>query len=277
MAKISADAAKPSRTWIKPLARLGYGARGLVYLVVAFFALLTAFSGGENEDTKGAIKFLTDNAAGTLLTIVLIVGLAGYSIWRFIQASFDTDNHGTKPSALAIRAGLLTSGLIYAVLTVYTFSLWWGSGPFGSGSGGGGFAKWVSGVVGARPAAIAGASIMLGVAAAHFIKAAKRKYHDYFDASKKVMAALDPVAIAGLVARGLTFLVLAILLYTHGLTSGKGGGSTPGLKDALDYVLELPAGTWLLGAIGVGLLAFSAYSFAEAWWRRISVAKVPAP
>lgn len=267
---------RPTRWWLKPFARMGYGARGLVYLVVAFFALLTAFSGGENHDTREAIQFLTKNAAGTILTVILILGLAGYSLWRLAQATFDTDHHGDKPAGLLVRAGLLASCVVYAVLTVYTFSLWWGAAS--AGGGGGGFARWASGVIGERYAAIAAACIVLGVAVAHTVKAAKRKYRRYFEAPADLMRIIDPVAICGLVARGAVFLIIALLLYRRGFTSEKGGGgNTPGLRDALDYLLDLPAGHWLLAVVGLGLLAFAAYSFAEAAWRRIDLSDVPVP
>lgn len=267
---------RPRPAWLKPFARFGYGARGLVYLVVGFFTLVTAVSGGDNRDTRDAIEFLSRNALGDSLTVALIAGLACYSLWRFVQAILDADDHGLDVSGAAVRAGLLVSGGTYAVLSLYAFSLWWGSGGFGSGDGGGGdggnggFADLLAQAVGSRYAAILLATIFAGVAAAHFWKALRRKYRAHIDAPSTAMRLVDPVAIAGLTARGAIFLFMAVLFYTRGVTAGEDGGE-PGLKEALDYIVSLPAGHWLLGATGVGLVAFAAYSFAEARWRRIDV------
>jgi len=48
----------------------------------------------------------------------------------------------------------------------------------------------------------------------------------------------------------------------------------PGLEDALNALQSLPYGTFWLGLIGLGLIAFALYSFAEAIWRRIDTAAV---
>lgn len=264
----------PRPAWFKPFARWGYASRGLVYVVVGFFALVTAIRGGENRGAKEAIQFLSENMAGDILMLILLVGLASYAAWRFVQSVFDTDDHGGKPTGLGVRAGLLASGVTYAALAVYAFSLWWGSGAFGSGGGGGSgsgeVAKALARWVGAQYAAYAIGIVLLVVGGAHIWKAVKRKYRDNLAADRTTMRAIDPVAVAGLVARGIIFLILALLFYRRGLTADE-SNSTPGMQAALDYILSLPAGNILLGATGVGLLAFAAYSFAEAIWRRINV------
>ena len=45
-------------------------------------------------------------------------------------------------------------------------------------------------------------------------------------------------------------------------------------SEALEALQGMPAGGALLLAIGVGLLAFAVYSFAEARWRRIDLSEV---
>lgn len=261
--------ARPDRSWLKPFARAGYAARGFVYLVIGFFALLAATGGGQTQDSRGALQVLMDNTGGTVLVVALIVGLAGYSAWRFVQSVFDTDDHGWSAKGLAIRAGLLVSGLIYAVLTVYTISLWRGAGSQGDG-GGGAFAQWLSGLVGARPAAWLLAIAILGAAGAHVFKAVKRGYRKHISVPPRFDDLLDPIARTGLIARGAVFAVIALLLIRRGVGSGE-GASTPGIRDALNYVTGLPLGQVLLGAMALGLIAFAFYSFIEAIWRRVNV------
>lgn len=267
-------APRPHPRWIKPFARAGYAARGIVYLVIGFYALTAAVSGGQTEDTRGALEILTDSGPGTVLVVMLIAGLAGYSAWRFVQSLLDTDDHGMSPKGLAVRGGLLASAITYAVLTLYTVSLWRGAG---GEEGGGDVAQWLSGFVGARITAFVLAATFAGVAIAHFVKAWKRGYARHIEAPQRAMKLVDPVARAGLSARGAVFAVLALLLLTRGLTASGEGAETPGLGDALDWITSLPAGSLLLGLMGVGLLAFALYSLTEAVWRRINVEDASLP
>lgn len=271
------NAAAANRKWVKPIARLGYGARGLVYLVIAFFAMSAAMQGGETQDTRGALEFLSGSGFGVALTFVLILGLAGYALWRLIQALFDTDDHGLDPKGLAVRAGLLTSAFTYSVLTIYTFSLWHGTGGEAGESSGGAFAQFLSGLVGARPAAWLFALVFLVVAGAHFLKAVKQRYRDHISVPSTLESWLDPVAMTGLIARGFVFVVIAILFFTRGVRGSGEGADTPGLGDALDFITGLPLGWVLLALMGAGLLAFSLYSFTQALWRRVNVEDASAP
>ncbi|WP_420407064.1 DUF1206 domain-containing protein [Hoeflea sp.] len=254
------------RDWFKPFARLGYGARGLVYLVIAFFVLSASVTAGSSGDAKSAIRFLTQSRISEVLTPLLIVSLAGYSLWRLVQAVFDTDHHGTSAVGLGTRIGLVGSAVSYGFLLLYSFSLWRGSGSSGDS---GGFAEIAASFLGATPVSLILASIFLVVGGAHFYKAATRKYRDHIKASDKATAWIDIAAIGGLVSRGLIFFIIAFLFYRSGLSAG--GDDQAGTGDALDFIAGLPFGNWLLAAMGIGLFLFSLYSFAEAIWRRINV------
>lgn len=261
------------KNWIKPLARAGYSARGTVYVIVGLFALLAAVGAAESKDTKGALEKLLEQPFGTVIVWLLIVGLAGYVVWRLIQSVFDTDDHGVGPRGLAVRGGLLASAVTYATLAVFALSL---LGVFSGGDdgGSGGIAGWLTGFFATRWVALALACTFAGVAGAHFWKAWTRKYEDHIEADSEMMSVIHPISIAGLVARGIIFLVIAVLFAYRFLGRRQDdaeGGETPGLKDALGFIQDLPAGGWLLAAIGLGLIAFSAYSFIEARWRRINI------
>lgn len=262
-----------THAWIERLARAGYAARGLVYAIIGIFAILAAFGGGDEKDSEGALRTLLSQPFGQALVWAMIVGLVGYVIWRLLQAILDADGHGTDAKGLMVRAALLVSAFTYTTLAIYALSLLgvWSSGRDGGGGGGGGagpVASAIAGFVGARPVSLGLAAIFCGVAIAHWRKAATRKYAERLAASDAAMRFIDPVSIAGLVARGVVFAVIAVLLFRRGFASGEDGG-TPGLESALEYVRALPLGNWLLALLGLGLVAFAAYSLAEARWRRI--------
>src|SRR5687768_6219264 len=99
---------------IEPIARVGFTARGAVYVVVGALAVAAATgqTGGRTTDTHGAVDEVGRFTAGGVLLLVLALGLLAYAVWRVAQSILDLDQKGTGFKALAIRAGFLGSGLI---------------------------------------------------------------------------------------------------------------------------------------------------------------------
>lgn len=259
----------PKPQWLKVFARLGYAARGVIYLVIGGFALFAAFGYSEKTDARGALQTIVHSGIGNVAAVALILGLVCYSVWRIIQALLDADGHGWEPKGLLVRAGLLVSGAVYATLTVYTFSLYVGMRRPGADLGRD-IAAGFAGVIGSPMAASLLALGFAGVGVAHLVKAFTNRYAPHFQASPSAMTFIHPVATIGLAARGIIFFVIAFLFLYRGLNAGEGGGH-PGLKEALDFIHGLPGGSWLLAAIGAGLIAFSGYSMIEAATRRIAL------
>lgn len=259
----------------KPVARLGYFSRGIVYLIIGAFAFLAAYDGRQAQGTEGALQSLLTQPFGEFLVMAMIAGLVAYVLWRLTQALLDADDHGHSPKGLAIRISLLASAFTYATLAVYAASL---LGLFGflSGSGGEGsghgVADAIAGVVGRQGFAFVLAGIFTIVGGAHWWKAFTGKFADRFDAGDRLMMVLGPISVAGLFARGVVFFILAFLLTWRGASAGD-GGDTPGIADALEFLQTLPFGPWLLMAMGAGIVLFAAYSFCEAFWRRVDVAE----
>jgi hypothetical protein len=103
--------------WIERLGRFGYAARGIVCALVGWFAALAALgAGGGITDKRGALEWVEDAPFGQVLLIAIAMGLAGYALWRFIQAIRDTERKGADARGVAIRAGFFGAGLIYAAL-----------------------------------------------------------------------------------------------------------------------------------------------------------------
>jgi hypothetical protein len=252
------------RGWFRPLARAGYAARGLIYIVIGFFAALAAIGSGEAMGSKDALMVLLSSGAGSALAYALIAGLAFYALWRLIQAGFDTDNLGREAKGLAIRSGLLVSGIVYATLASYSWSLASGGG---GGDNGEGWAEMLASFVGARWVAAGLAVALAGAGIAHIIKAVRERYARYLKADRDRMRIIHPIAKTGLIARGVVFLVIAFLLVTRSLRGGQEASS----EAALEFIQGLPLGWLLLTLIGLGLIAFAIYSFTEAIYRRINV------
>lgn len=262
-------------TW---LARSGYAARGVVYIIVGAFAFMAGIGSGETVGTKGAIQQLLSQPFGTVLLWIMVVGLLAYAAWRITQAITDPEGHGTEAKGLVIRAGLVGGAITYSLLALFTLgllgtSIGESSGGGNGGSGGGG--DFLSGLLGWKYSnylVYAVALIPLGVGIAHIIKGWKAKFEKYFYASEDVMRWVRPISRAGLIARGIAFLIVAGMLFSGGTRYEP--TDPPGLEDALNALQSLPFGAFWLSIVGLGLVAFALYSISEAIWRRIDTAAV---
>ncbi|WP_144821741.1 DUF1206 domain-containing protein [Marinobacter piscensis] len=68
---------------LKWFARLGYGARGLIYTVIGGLAVMSAIGvGGGTVDSKGAIQKVMQQPLGQTLLVILLIGLLGNVSWR---------------------------------------------------------------------------------------------------------------------------------------------------------------------------------------------------
>ncbi len=91
------------------------------------------------------------------------------------------------------------------------------------------------------------------------------------------MRYVRPVSRFGLVARGVVFIEVALLLAISGSTYQ--AMDPPRMKEALNALQNLPAGWLILMVMASGLIAFSVYSFSQAFWRKINmdVPGIPRP
>ena len=247
------------------LARLGLTARGAVYIVMGLLTLSVANGERKEVDQSGALREVLHQPFGTFLVVLLAIGFAGYSLWRFSEAIFGVTGDSNSTFARVVSA---FRGLVYAVLAFTALAVLRGSqasqadkqqgyaAEAMSHSGG----RWVVGLVGA-------AIVVVGVLLA--IEGLTRRFMRYFpegqlDAKKR--STIQTVGVIGNVARGLVFagagalVVFAAWTYEPSKATG---------IDGTVQVLRDHSLTWLLVVAAAGLIAFGCYGLLEARYRRV--------
>ena len=71
------------------LARSGLTARGFIYILVGWVAVLVALGRSSREaDQQGALHLLAGKSYGEVSLWLLGIGFAGYALWRLSEAAF---------------------------------------------------------------------------------------------------------------------------------------------------------------------------------------------
>lgn len=250
-------------SWV---AKFGYISRGVVYIIIGYFAALAISGDGDVKSSKGALGSVLDEPLGTVLLGLVAGGLICYSLWRLIQSVLDTDNHGLEPKGLSIRVGLFASCLTHLSLAWWAISLFSGSGGK-EGSSNSSWSAQLAGYPGGELMIAIIALIFFGVGAAHIFKGFMSGFKKNF--SKFPGHYLEIVCQIGLITKGIAFLIISYLFILTALNSRS--TKNFGVEDALIFTSTLSYGWLVLSAMGFGLIAFGFYSLIEAKYRKVSL------
>ncbi|HEV7301835.1 MAG TPA: DUF1206 domain-containing protein [Tepidisphaeraceae bacterium] len=266
------DARHHARPFLAKLARIGYAAKGTLYVVVGLLAAASALGvGGRATGSRGALQTLIEQPFGKFLLGVVAVGLIGYSIFQFVRAVEDPEQEGNDRKAMLKRAGFFISGVIHASLFLAAARM-----LVGRSSGGGedsGAQSWTATIM-EYPlgrwliAAIGVGIIVYGIA--QFVRAWKAKLSDQMvldDLSNGTRDIVRKVSRFGLAARGVVFSIIGSLLIVAAWQYD--ASEAKGLGGALATLERQPFGPWLLGLVALGLIAYGAYQFVLSRYRRI--------
>ncbi|MBI1298558.1 DUF1206 domain-containing protein [bacterium] len=260
-----------AQPWVIRLARWGYAAKGVVYLIVGGLALASVLTtSGQTTGPTGALQEVASQPFGQVMLALIAIGLVGYSIWRMVQAIKDPDHEGSDAKGIAKRIGYAISGIVYAGLAVSAVGMIMGSG----GGGSGGQAESLTARVMAQPfgrwlIAITGV-IIIGVGIYQFYKGAAAKFIKVLKL-REMSAGERTWAIragrVGLIARSVVYALIGGFLIQAAITADP--QEAGGLGEALQTLAQQPYGPWLLGLVALGLMLYGVYSLVLARYRRI--------
>lgn len=263
-------AAHEAKPWVERLARMGFAARGVVYIIVGWLALLAAFGlGGKKTSTGGALATIAGQPFGKLMLAVVALGLVGYAIWRIVQGALDPEHKGTDAKGIAKRFGYILSGIAHAGLALTAVQIIRGTGGVKRGETQDATAWLLAQPLGQWLTAIVGLVVIaVGINTAYI--AFKEKFRD-----KLKIAEMSPteqewavrIGRIGLLARSIVAGLIGAFLVQAALQSN--ANKAHGLDGTLTALARQTYGQFLLSVVAAGLIAFGVYSFVEARYRRI--------
>lgn len=246
---------------INGLARIGLVAKGIVYLAMGALAFMAAFElAGHDEkeaSRKGVFEWLQDTG-GTFLLLLIAAGLACYCIWRFVQAITD------KSKKRKERIRYFFSGLAYSSVAFTAAGL----ALHKSKNNGDSNQHWVSEALN-KPFGVLivgiGALIFvaIGVYQLYYGLSGKYKKHieglNLLDEKAKILLKFGKV---GYISRGLVWLLLSFLLGRAAWFNKASEAGDTG--KAFRLVENESYGSYILGAIGMGVIAYGIFNFVRA-------------
>lgn len=253
------------------LARAGFVARGIIYLLIGVLAIKLALGveGGDAKDQQGALREIAQQPFGETLLIAVAIGLGGYALWRLIRA---TIGHGPESSDEGFeRVASLASGIVYAGLCFVAISILNSSSKQSSGSDnaqrttddvlGWTAGPWLVGIAGL---------VLFGVGLYQGYKGISRKFLD--DAKTEQMSprtrrVFSGVGTFGHISRMVVFCLIGYFLTKAAIDYDP--DAAIGLDGALSKLAQNSYGPILLGVVAAGLFGFGLFSLAESRYRRI--------
>jgi hypothetical protein len=248
------------------LARAGFAARGVVYVIMGILAIKLALgNSGTSANQQGAMRAIAQQPFGKVLLVLVAIGLGGYSLWRLARAAL---GHGPEDSDSGFdRVAAFASGGVYAGLCAIAVEI-----LLGSGSSGGakkttaGVFGWPAGtwLVGIAGVVLIGVGLYQGYRgiSKDFLKDSKTE-----QMSARTRRWVEWIGTFGHLARAVVFCLVGVFLIKAAVDYNP--DKAVGLDGALAKVDHASYGPFLLGLIAAGLIAFGTYSLSDARFRRI--------
>ena len=238
-------------------ARLGYGASGVLHLLLAYLTVQIALGGGGKQASQsGALATLAEEPVGQVLLWVIAVGFTLLALWQLTELvtqheAFDKAKAGGK---LVLYGALAWTSFIFASggrtssnKQTKDFTVTLMDAPAG---------RLLVGLVGVA---------IIGIAAYHVVQGLAG------EVPRGPAGAPGPVGRhrrrVGYIGKGIALAAVGILFITAAIQQR--AGKATGLDGALRSMRDLPAGTVILLGIALGLAAYGVYSFARARYARV--------
>jgi Domain of Unknown Function (DUF1206) len=249
------------------LARAGLTARGVIYLLIGWVAVLVALGHSSREaDQQGALQLLAGKPYGLVSLLLLAIGFAAYALWRLSEAAFGVTGEGNGAGA---RLTSLGRAVVYAGFAYLTFTVISGRQRSQSRQQQDMTAtamqhtagRWLVGLVGLIVVVIGLVIVGQGV---------RRTFMKYLQTSRmspRTRRVVKVLGMVGTIARGLVFALAGGLVIDAAVTHR--ASESGGIDKALLTLRNQPYGEILMLVAALGLAVFGVYGLCEARWRKV--------
>ena len=275
------DTAAPKRlareaeqsTPFRALARAGYAANGLVHILIGAIALVVAFGGDGSIDQSGALMTIATAPLGFVVLWSIAITLCALGAWQLFEGILSgaaTRNVQEFTALWGRRVGAWGQSAIFIALGLIAASVALGAQVD---------TEQATEAASAGLLSIPGGPVMLvliglgiGIGGIVFIIMGwRRSFRSKIDLPEHgIGRGIASLGVVGFIAKGIALVIVGTLLVAASLTSD--AETAGGLDGALEALLALSYGPWLVAAVGIGFLAYGLFCLFRAQHARLATA-----
>jgi uncharacterized membrane protein YidH (DUF202 family) len=255
------------RPWVARMVRLGYVAKGVLYLLIGTlaFRLAAGLEGGRLLDPTGALRIVFRQPFGVVLLLIVGVGILNYSAWQLVEAIWDTRRKGGGWGWWG-RSLTIIKGVAYGSLGVQAIRIVLGIRASRS-------SELAAEVIRFPFGGLFFALVGMGVAIYGLFEiknAVKSKFGEDLDRRRLEREAGKWATFIGRIgngARGIILTVMGSAFVTAGLD--RDPQKAAGIPEALRTLFAQPFGIVLVAFVGGGLALFGVFQLLHARYVRL--------
>ena len=266
--------------WGERALRFGIGARGFVFLVIAYLVARIAMGalgqGGTRTSASGpgAAQAIQEQTGGDVALFLLGVGMLLFALFCVVDAIRNEGNDSSEAKRWAKRAGSLWRGALYAAFGIYCFvKVLSGTSSGNSGNSSRKQTQWSAEVL-RWPAGWfwlgAFGVVLFAVAGVQLYRAVTRSFRKRLKGarmSEQARSVATALGVAGHLGRTGAYALVGWFVLAAAIENDPDKGK--GVDGSARMLANSSGGPVLLWALAVGLFAFGLYLFAEARYRRV--------
>lgn len=272
------DSATPKRvargaeqsTPLRWAARAGYAANGCVHILIGVIALVVAFGGDGDADQSGALRVIAEAPLGFVALWLIAVTLWALGVWQLFEgilARAPSDDRAGSAKKWGKRVGAWGQCAIFIALGLVAASVALGARVDAEET-----AEEASRGVLQLP----GGPIFLGLVGvgvaiagiAFIVMGVRRSFRNKIDIPHHgIGRGISGLGVVGFIAKGVALGIVGTLLLAAAITTDPEAAG--GLDGAVDALLGQQYGPWLVGATGVGFIAYGLFSLFRARYARL--------
>jgi len=255
---------------LEHLARVGLVAYGVLHLLIGWLALQVAWSSrpkNEDADQPGALQTIADTPGGQVLLWVIGLGLLALALWQageVLRWWTGLLHPARRLRAAVVCAKCAAKPVVYAVFGATALLFAAGAEYHASDR----FRDLTDETLEIPGGSLLVIAVGLGVLAVGLyvlvrgVTGGFMKDIDLDAAPDRWEPLIERIGSVGYVAKGIAFgLSGGLLVYA---ASTQDVSTATGLDGAMNTIVALPTGRWLLTAVAAGFVAFGVYALARA-------------